>query len=59
MDNLEKRATSSDNADPASGEMFELRGSYTKEEGKAVLRKIVLVILPFVRHSSCRLGSYF
>ena len=59
MDNLEKHAASSDNADQANGEILDLHGSYTKEEEKAVLRKIDLVILPFVRGSSCLLGSFF
>lgn len=57
MDNLEKGATSSDDADQAKGEMFEPR-SYTEEEEKAVLRKIDSVILPFVRGSSCLPGSF-
>ncbi|KAK4865663.1 hypothetical protein LT330_009096 [Penicillium expansum] len=48
MENLEKHAASSENADPTKGEMIELRGSYTEEEEKAVLRKIDLVILPFM-----------
>ncbi|KAJ6140041.1 Major facilitator superfamily domain general substrate transporter [Penicillium samsonianum] len=48
MDNLEKRVASSDNADQTNGEMLEFRGSYTAEEEKAVLRKIDLVILPFM-----------
>lgn len=52
MDNLEKHATSSDNADQANGEILDLHGSYTKEEEKAVLRKIDLVVLPLVRGSS-------
>lgn len=55
MENLEKHAASSENADPTKGEMIELRGSYTEEEEKAVLRKIDLVILPFVRGSNCLL----
>ncbi|CAI7594441.1 unnamed protein product [Penicillium viridicatum] len=42
MDNLEKHAASSDNADQANGEILDLHGSYTKEEEKAVLRKIEL-----------------
>lgn len=58
MDNLEKRAASSDNADQTNGEMLEIRGSYTAEEEKAVLRKIDLVILPFVMGSSCLSGSF-
>lgn len=58
MDNLKKHATSSDNADQASGEVLDLHGSYTKEEEKAVLRKIDLVVLPLVRDSSY-LGWFF
>ncbi|CAI7571480.1 unnamed protein product [Penicillium discolor] len=48
MDNLEKHATSSDNADQANGEILDLHGSYTKEEEKSVLRKIDLVVLPLM-----------
>lgn len=59
MDNLEKHAASSNNADQMNGEMVELRGSYTPEEEKAVLRKIDLVILPFVSGSSCLPGFFF
>lgn len=58
MDNLEKRAASSDNADQSNGEILELQGSYTAEEEKTVLRKIDLVILPFVSASSCLSGSF-
>ncbi|KAJ6184975.1 hypothetical protein N7519_006276 [Penicillium mononematosum] len=48
MDNLEKHAASSDNVDQTNGEMLEIRGNYTVKEEKAVLRKIDLVILPFM-----------
>ncbi|KAJ5528695.1 hypothetical protein N7527_002088, partial [Penicillium freii] len=48
MDNLEKHTASRDNADQANGEILNLHASYTKEEEKAVLRKIDLVILPFM-----------
>lgn len=34
-----------------TGELVELRGSYTAEEEKAVLRKINTVILPLVSGS--------
>jgi hypothetical protein len=58
MDNLEKHAASSDNVDQTNGEMLEIRGNYTVEEEKAVLRKIDLVILPFVSGSACPLGFF-
>jgi hypothetical protein len=51
MDILKENVASSDNADTLSGEMLEVRGSYTAEEEKAVLRKIDMVILPFVSSS--------
>jgi hypothetical protein len=51
MENLEKHVASSDKADQLSGEMLEIRGNYTAEEEKAVLRKIDMVILPFVSDS--------
>ena len=53
MDNLKKNVATSDKADQMSGEMFEIRGSYTAEEEKAVLRKIDMVILPFVSDAYC------
>lgn len=53
MEILKKEVASSGNADRMSGEMLELRGDYTAEEEKAVLRKIDMVILPFVWNSSC------
>lgn len=58
MDNPEKHAASSDNVDQTNGEMLEIRGNYTVEEEKAVLLKIDLVILPFVRGSSCLTGFF-
>jgi hypothetical protein len=48
MDKIKNHVAVSDNADQTNGKMFEIRGSYTAEEEKAVLRKIDMVILPFV-----------
>jgi hypothetical protein len=53
MDILKESAGSNDNADRTDGEMLELSGGYTVEEERAVLRKIDMVILPFVS-DTCR-----
>jgi hypothetical protein len=52
MEKSQKHTGDSDNADRTDGEMLELSGGYTVEEEKAVLRKIDMVILPFVRDIS-------
>jgi hypothetical protein len=53
MDNaLEKKMSASKTDEPeARGEILDLDDSYTPEEEKAVLRKIDMVILPFVSRS--------
>jgi hypothetical protein len=48
MDILKESPERSDDADRTDGEMLELSGGYTVEEERAVLRKIDMVILPFV-----------
>nr|AAV91786.1 hypothetical protein [Penicillium canescens] len=48
MDILKESPECSDNADRTDGEMLELSGGYTVEEERAVLRKIDMVILPFM-----------
>lgn len=53
MDNaLEKKMSAPKPDEPESrGEILDMNDSYTPEEEKAVLRKIDMVILPFVCHS--------
>lgn len=52
MDSINKDVVSN-GSDHSKGEMVELPSPYTLEEEKAVLRKIDLVILPFVSDSHC------
>lgn len=49
MDTINKDVASNE-SDHSKGELVELPSSYTPEEEKAVLRKIDMVILPFVRN---------
>jgi len=44
-----KAPVSNDNGHQAAGEILDFGEGYTPAEGKAVLRKIDMVILPFVR----------
>lgn len=50
MDTISKDVVSH-GSDHSKGEMVELPSPYTPEEEKAVLRKIDMVILPFVSDS--------
>ena len=52
MDFISKDVTSN-GSDHSNGELVELPSPYTPEEEKAVLRKIDLVILPFVSDPHC------